>query len=109
MVRAGEMIYLSGPVVQDPATGKLIGGDVAEQAEQVLENLRAVLRAVLRVTGRDLSHVVKITVYLADMSDFAAMNAAYQRHFEAPYPARTAIEVKALPLGARIEIDCIAH
>jgi Ala-tRNA(Pro) deacylase len=103
-VRAGEMVYVSGQVAQDPATGHLIGGGATAQAERVFENLRAVLGA----TGRDLSHVIKVTVYLTDMNDFAAMNAVYEQHFEAPYPARTTIAVKELPLGARVEIDCIA-
>jgi 2-iminobutanoate/2-iminopropanoate deaminase len=86
-------------VAQEPATGKLIEGDVGAQTTRILANLQAVLKTV----GRDLSHVVKVTVYLTDMADFAAMNAVYARHFDPPYPARSTVAVKALPLDARVE------
>jgi 2-iminobutanoate/2-iminopropanoate deaminase len=104
-VRAGELIFVSGQVGQDPATGALVGADVTAQAEQALANVRAVLRAA----GKSLDDVVRVGVYLCDMGDFAKMNAVYARHFAAPYPARTTIAVAALPLGARIEIDLIAR
>src|SRR5215831_2951428 len=105
LVRAGDAIYVSGQVGLDPASGTLREGDVTAQAEQAFANLRTVLAAA----GKDLSHVVKVTVFLADMADYAAMNAVYARQFDAPYPARTAVAVAALPLGARIEIECVAH
>jgi 2-iminobutanoate/2-iminopropanoate deaminase len=103
-VRADDRLYLSGQVAQDPATGKLIEGDVARQTEQVLQNVRAVLDAA----GKSFADVFRVGVYLTDMGDFQAMNAVYARYFEAPYPARTTIAVAALPLGARVEIDLIA-
>jgi 2-iminobutanoate/2-iminopropanoate deaminase len=103
-VHGGDALFLSGQVAQDPATGALIDGDVARQADQVLRNLAAVLEAA----GKNLGDVVRVGVYLTDMADFAAMNEVYLRHFQAPYPARTAIAVAALPLGAAIEMDAIA-
>lgn len=105
LVDAGTYLFLSGQVPQDPATGKLIEGDIAAQTTRILENIQAVLRTV----GRDLSHVVKVNVFLADMADFAAMNAIFATYFEAPYPARTTIGVAALPLGARVEMECVAQ
>ena len=104
-VRGGEGIFLSGQVGHDPATGRLAEGGVAAQTEQALRNLAAVLEAA----GRTLDDVVRVGVYLADMGDFAAMNEVYARWFEKPYPARTTIGVAALPLGAAVEIDCIAR
>ena len=101
---AGDSIYLSGQVGQDPATGRLVEG-VAAQTEQALRNLQAVLEAA----GRTLDDVVRVGVYLADMGDFAAMNDVYARWFEKPYPARTTIGVAALPLGAAVEIDLVAR
>jgi 2-iminobutanoate/2-iminopropanoate deaminase len=98
-------LYLSGQVAQDPASGKLIDGCVAEQTEQVLRNAVAVLRA----GGKSLSDVVRVGVFLTDMADFQAMNAVYARHFEPPYPARTTVAVSALPLGARVEMDFLAR
>ena len=105
LVISDGTIYLSGQVALDPAHGALLDGNVAAQTEQVFANLRAVLRAA----GKDLSHVVKTTVFLTDMADYAAMNAVYARHFTAPYPARSAVAVAALPLGARVEIECVAR
>ncbi len=104
-VRAGEALYLSGQVAQDPATGKLIAGDVATQTERIFRNIEAVLQAA----HLSLEHVVKVTVYLTDMKEFAAMNEVYGRQFAAPYPARTTIAVAALPLGAAVELDVIAR
>jgi 2-iminobutanoate/2-iminopropanoate deaminase len=103
-VRSHGMTYISGVVAQDPATGTFLGGDVATQAERALGNLRAVLEAA----GKTLDDVVRVGVYLTDMSTFGAMNAVYERHFQQPYPARTTICVAALPLGAAVEIDAIA-
>jgi 2-iminobutanoate/2-iminopropanoate deaminase len=103
-LRTGDFVYVSGQVAQDPATGRLIGGDVAAQTEQTLKNLRTLLDAA----GKGFADVIKVSVFLADMRDFAAMNAVYARHFEAPYPVRTTVAVAALPLGAAVEIDLVA-
>jgi 2-iminobutanoate/2-iminopropanoate deaminase len=100
----GDPLFVSGQVGQDPATGALVDGDVASQTDQALRNLAAVLEAA----GKTLGDVIRVGVYLTDMADFAAMNEVYARHFTAPYPARTAIGVAALPLGAAVEIDAIA-
>jgi 2-iminobutanoate/2-iminopropanoate deaminase len=104
-VRAGESLYLSGQVAQDPVSGRLIQGDAAQQTEQILRNVEAVLRAA----GKTLSDVVRVGVFLTDMRDFQAMNAVYGRIFQAPYPARTTVAVAELPLGAAVEIDVIAR
>lgn len=103
-VRAGGMLFLSGQIALDPATGALIDGDVAAQTERVLRNLEAVLAAA----GSRLGAAVKATVYLANLDDFAAMNAVYARFFPEHPPARSTVEVSRLPRGARVEIDLIA-
>ena len=102
-IRRDGFIFLSGQVGQDPATGALIDGDVAAQTEQIFKNLVSVLEAA----GKTLDDVVRVGVYLTDMNDFAAMNSVYGTSFAQPYPARTAIGVVALPLGAAVEIDAI--
>ena len=99
-----KMVFTSGQIALDPGTGELVGGDVAAQTEQALKNLTAVLRGA----GLTFDDVVKTTVYLADMSDFATMNEVYGRAFGDAPPARTTIAAAALPKGARVEIDCIA-
>jgi 2-iminobutanoate/2-iminopropanoate deaminase len=104
-VRAGGFLYVSGQVALDPTTGALVDGGVERQTAQVLANLGTVLRAA----GKSFADVVKTSVFLIDMKDFAAMNAIYARHFEAPYPARTTVAVGALPLGAAVEIDLVAQ
>jgi len=103
--RTGEFVFLSGHVAQEPATGKLVAGDVSAQTEQIFRNLAAVLRAA----GKTFDDVVRVGVYLANMADYPAMNAVYARHFDVPYPARTTIGVAALPLGAAVEIDLVAR
>ncbi|MGA9669462.1 MAG: Rid family detoxifying hydrolase [Terracidiphilus sp.] len=103
-VTTGQFLYLSGQVAQDPISGKLVPGGVAEQTEQIFKNVAAILRAA----GKDLSHVVKVTVFLTDIGEFAKINEIYGRHFDKPYPARTTIAVVALPLGAQVEFDMIA-
>lgn len=100
----GELIFVSGQVPIDPATGALVEGAITEQTEQVLANVAAVLAAA----GADLSQVVKTTVFLTDMTDFAAMNAVYAKAFGAHAPARSTIGVAALPLNARVEIEATA-
>ena len=103
-VTTGQFLYLSGQVAQDPSSGKLVAGGVAEQTEQIFKNVAAILRAA----GKDLSHVVKVTVFLTDIAEFAKINEIYAKHFDRPYPARTTIAVVALPLGAQVEFDMIA-
>jgi 2-iminobutanoate/2-iminopropanoate deaminase len=106
-VRIGNFVYTSGQVALDPASGNLIEGGITEQTERVCENLRAVLNAV----DLTLTDVVKTTVFLQSMGDFAAMNEVYARHF-APEnyvpPARSTIQVAALPKGGLVEIECVA-
>lgn len=103
-VRARSFVFLSGQVGVDPSTGALVEGDAARQTEQALTNLSAVLRAA----GKSLADVVKTTVFLVDMGDFAAMNSVYARHLSTPHPARTTVAVAALPLGAAVEIEAVA-
>jgi 2-iminobutanoate/2-iminopropanoate deaminase len=98
------LVFTAGQVALDPRTGELVGQTVAEQTEQVLRNLAAVLAAA----GTSLALVVKTTVYLADMADFAAMNDVYARHFGSHKPARATVQAAGLPKGARVEIDAIA-
>ena len=98
------LVFLSGQIGLDPATGALVTGGTAAVAEQVLRNLQAVLAAA----GLGFEHVVRTTIYLVDLADFAAVNDVYQRYVREPYPARATVGVAALPRGARIEIDAIA-
>ena len=104
-IRSGDHVFLSGQTGIDPATGQLVEGDVAAQAEQIFKGLARVLAAA----GLSLADAVKCNVYLTDIGDFQAMNAVYARQFEAPYPARTTVAVAALPGGARIEIELVAR
>ncbi len=104
-VWSGSELFCSGQTPIDPATGSLIDGDVSAQTHRVFDNLQAVLED----NGLSLDDVVKCNVYLTDMSHFAAMNAAYAERFTAPYPARTTVAVAGLPLGARVEIECLAR
>ena len=103
-IRIGQWLFLSGQISLDPEKGELCTGDVAAQTERVMENLGAVLTAA----GVDFSQVVKTTLYLVDMGDFAAVNAVYARYVQPPYPARSSIGVAALPRGAKVEIDAVA-
>ena len=98
------LAFLSGQIPLDPATGQMVEGGVAEQTEQVLRNLRAVLEAC----GSSLDRVLKTTVFLKDMAEFAAMNEVYARHFSNQPPARSTVEAARLPRDVRVEIDCIA-
>ena len=102
-VPGGGLLLPSGQPAQDPATGELVDGDIAQQAGQILHNIAATLAAI----GKDLDDVTRVGVYLTDISQFGAMNKAYRRHFAEPYPARTAIGVAALPLGAAVEMDVV--
>jgi 2-iminobutanoate/2-iminopropanoate deaminase len=103
-IKAGGMVYAAGQIPLDPTTGQLISGDIQAQTERVLENLRAVLAAA----GSSLDGVVKTTVFLKSMGDFAAMNEVYARYFTDTAPARSTIAVADLPRGALVEIECIA-
>ncbi len=98
------MAYLSGQIPLDPATGEIVDGDITAQTERVLSNMAAVLEAC----GSSLAHIVKTTVFLKDMGEFAAMNAVYARFFETNPPARSTVEVARLPRDSRVEIECIA-
>jgi 2-iminobutanoate/2-iminopropanoate deaminase len=104
-IRAGDTLYLSGQVAQDPATGKLIAGDVAAQTERIFRNIEATLQAA----KLSLENVIKVNVYLTDMTNYAAMNEVFGRQFNAPYPARTTVAVVALPLGGLVELEVIAR
>lgn len=105
-VRSGEMLFLSGQIPLDPASGSLIDGNIETQTRRVLDNLRAVLEA----GGSSLDQVLKTTVYLVDLSLFPRVNAVYAEYFRGdPAPARATVEVAALPLGAQVEIDAIAR
>ena len=103
-IRTGKFLFISGQVPVDPATGTLVTGDIAAETRQVMENIGALLNA----GGLDFQAVVRTTVFLADMNDFAAMNAVYGGYFAEPYPARATVQVARLPRDARIEIDAIA-
>jgi len=101
----GDLIYCSGQIGLDPASGKIVEGGIEAETRRVLENLREVLIAA----GLTLAHVVKTTVFVVDLADFATVNRIYGEHFEAPYPARSTVQVAALPRAARVEIEAIAH
>jgi reactive intermediate/imine deaminase len=102
-IRAGSTVYLSGQIPLDPATGELVTGDMEAQVRRVFDNLLAVAQAA----GGDLSHVVKLTVYLTDLAHFALVNRVMAEYFSQPYPARAAVGVAALPRGAAVEMDGI--
>lgn len=103
-IRAGNMLFVSGQGHLDPETGALVTGDVATATRRVMDNIGAILNAA----GASFDHVVRTTVYLADMGDFGAMNAVYGEYFSAPAPARTTIQAARLPRDMRVEIDVIA-
>ena len=102
-VKAGNTVYLSGQIPLDPATMELVSDDVAAQARQVFNNLAAVCDAA----GGSLSKIVRVGIYLTDLARFAEVNAVMAEFFDAPYPARSTIEVSALPRGARVEVDAV--
>jgi 2-iminobutanoate/2-iminopropanoate deaminase len=103
-IRAGNLLFLSGQVAFDPSTGALVGHDISAQTDQVMRNIGALLKAA----GTDFAHVVRTTVFLADMDEFAKMNEVYARYFGDPPPARSTVQVARLPRDARVEIDVIA-
>ena len=104
-VRRGDTVFLSGQIPLDPATGTLVAGDVSVQTQRVVDNLAAILAAA----GASFADVVRTTVYLLDMNDFAAMNAVYGAAMPTPPPARSTVQVSRLPRDVRVEIDVIAH
>jgi 2-iminobutanoate/2-iminopropanoate deaminase len=104
-VRVGDLLFCAGQIPIDPATGNLVAGDIKAQAERVLENVKAILDDQ-KLT---FSNVVKSTVFLTNLADFAGMNEVYAKYFTADFPARSTIQVAALPKGASVEIEVIAH
>ena len=104
-IASGDYIHFSGQIPLDGASGKLVEGDIAAQTEQVFVNIKILLEAA----GAAMSDIVKTTVFLTDMADFAAMNEVYQSHVAEPFPARSTIAVAALPLGARVEIEMVVY
>ena len=104
-VRSGDLVFCSGQVPLDPATGEIVEGSIAERTRRCMENLRAVLEAA----GSDLGRVVKVTIYVTDMADFPALNDAYADFFDDAPPARATVGVASLPKGAPVEIECIAR
>ena len=103
-IRAGSLLFVSGQIPLDPATGAMVDGDVAAQTHRVFANLKAILEAA----GASLDNVVRSTVYLADMNDFAVVNGVYGTYFSSPAPARATVQAARLPTDARVEIDVIA-
>ena len=104
-IHVGNLLYTSGQLPLDPATGAFPEGGIKAQTRQSLTNVKAILEAA----GTDMSHVVKTTVFMADMNDFADMNAVYAEFFTEPFPARSAVAVKTLPKGALVEIEAVAE
>jgi 2-iminobutanoate/2-iminopropanoate deaminase len=104
-VKSKGFLFLSGQIALDPATQQLVEGDITKQTERVMENLKGIVEAA----GSSMDHVVKTTVYLSDMNEFAAMNAVYGRYFPAAPPARATVQVARLPRDVRVEIDLIAE
>ena len=104
-VRAGQFVFCSGQIGMDPATGKLIGADIESQTRQVMQNLRSVLTAA----RLDLNHVAKTTIFLVNLEDFSKVNEIYGAEFGEHKPARATVQVGRLPLGALIEIECVAY
>ena len=103
-IESGDTLYISGQIPLDAATGKLVEGDISAQARQSMENLKALLEAA----GLSVGHVVKTTIFLTSMGDFAAVNEVYKAYVSEPYPARSTIAVAALPMGAKVEIEMVA-
>ena len=104
-IQIGDLLFVSGQVPIDPSTGAIVEGDIKAQAQQSLNNLKAILNAA----GTNMGAVVKTTVFLADMNDFAAMNEVYAQFFQEPYPARSAVQVARLPKDAKVEIEAVAQ
>ena len=103
-IAAGNTLYCAGQIPLDPFSGELVSGGISEQTKRVLENIRAVLKA----NAMDYSNVVKATVFMTDLADFSEMNAVYSTYFQPPFPARSTVQVAALPKGAQVEIEVTA-
>ena len=103
-IRMGDWVFTSGQIALDPATGNFMAGEIEQETELTLKNIEAILQA----EGLSMDHVVKATVYLSDMNDFARMNKVYEKSFATSNPARACVQVAALPKGAKVEIDVIA-
>jgi 2-iminobutanoate/2-iminopropanoate deaminase len=103
-LKVGNLLFLSGSIPLDPTTGQVVAGDISAQATRVMENIKALLAAA----GADFPHVVRTTVFMVDLAEFAAMNDVYAKYFTAPYPARSTVQVVKLPRDVRVEIDVIA-
>jgi len=103
-IRNGNLLFVSGQTSVDPATGKIVPGGPAAEAEQCLKNIRAILNAA----GMDMQNVMKVTVFITDMAHFALVNEVYVKAFSEPFPARSCVAVRALPLGCLVEIEAIA-
>ena len=104
-VRIGDLLFCSGQIPLDPATGNIVAGDIRAQTERVLENVKVILSD----QGLTFANVVKSTVFMTNLGDFAAMNEVYARHFTSDFPARSTVQVAALPRGASVEIEAVAH
>lgn len=102
-VRAGNTVYFSGQIPLDPATGNLVEGDIAAQTRRVFDNLKAVAEAA----GGSLAKIVRVGIYVTDLANFATVNAVMANYFQAPYPARSTIEVSGLPKSAEVEVDAV--
>ena len=102
-VKLGDFVYLSGQIPVDPATNELVTGNIGAQTHQVMQNILTILGEM----GLETRHVVKTTVFLTDMNDFAEFNKVYAEYFDEPYPARSCVQVGALPKGANVEIECL--
>ena len=104
-VRVGDLLFCAGQIPLDPATGNLVTGDIKAQTERVLQNIKVILDD----QGLSFGNVVKTTVFMTNLADFPAMNEVYARHFASDFPARSTVQVAALPRGAQVEIEVIAH
>jgi reactive intermediate/imine deaminase len=102
-VRSGNLVFMSGQIPLDPATGQMVNGEIEAEITRVFENLKAVAAAA----GGTLDHAVKVNVYLTSLADFGKVNEIMARYFQQPYPARAAVQVAALPRGARVEVECV--
>ena len=103
-LKAGNLLFLSGSIPLDPVSGQIVAGDITAQTRRVMDNIKALLEA----GGADFSNVVRTTVFMVDLGEFAAMNEVYAGYFSAPYPARSTVQVVKLPKDVRVEIDVIA-